>query len=202
MTLAEQLVMLALDPERGVFARGIDVGRLRRAIAAAVLFELALHGRVQGDEQGVTATTSLPDFNPQLDAAANRLIAAGGRVPLADAVDMVRRTLGNSTKRLISALVARDILHHHRQAFIFQRNPLRSMQSLREVFDALRTVTRGNAPSHTAIGLAVLADASGVLAARSTPEELSATRKRLAEIANAPHDDKLRLLFALPMALI
>jgi hypothetical protein len=176
MILAEQLVLLSLDPDQGRFARGIDRERLRRGAAAAILAELVLHKRLVGDVNGVRLSDSLPDFHPML-AEAVRALRHGGTLTIDAAVDRVAHGIGSLLQRLLDSLVARDILHEQRQAFVFRRYPVRSMQALSEVYNSLHAVMSGQRSTPQAHALAAAADACGVLDVRMTPEERFRVRR-------------------------
>jgi hypothetical protein len=184
MNLAEQLLILALDPERGVPARGVDARRLQRGLAGAVLAELAVNGRLRGDASGVTVGDNLPDVNPLLQEAAARLAQERRPIAVGEAVSLVERTLGNAAKRATRSLVARDILHDYREAFVLHRNPVRSMQALREVHEALNGLAKARTPTNAAVALAFVADACGVLSVRMTPAETLPLRERLRALSS------------------
>jgi hypothetical protein len=201
MNLAEQLVLLALDPEKGVLARGIERRPLRRGIAAAVLAQLALHGRLRGEADTVAVSDNLPDFQPLLDEAATRLASERTEMPVDDAVSLVDGTLGDSVKRVLRSLVARDVLHDYREAFILHRHPVRSMQALREVHESLRGIARnGTAPANSAVALAAVGDGCGVLSVRMTASEAENLRGRLRRLADDGGDATRSLLLAIGRA--
>ncbi len=178
MILAEELVLLSMDPDRGVVARGIDVDRLRRASAAAILGELLLHKRINTSADGLMLSDPLPDFHPLLGEA-SRIIGRHTR-PLAfeAAIGRVATGIGGLIKRLLRSLVARDILHDQREAFFLHRYPVRSMQALREVFGHVHAVIAGQGTVQQ-VALAGFSDAGGVLAVRMTPEERLRTRRQI-----------------------
>ena len=187
MILAEELVLLALDPYRGAVARGIDVDRLRRAAAAAILGELILHHRGNSGPDGLMLSDPLPDFHPLL-AEASRIIGRHTRpLALEDAIGRVANGIGGLIKRLLRSLVARDILHDQREAFFLHRYPVRSMQALREVFGHVHAVIAGQGTTQQ-VALAGFSDVGGVLAVRMTPEERLRARRQIdarRESANA-----------------
>jgi hypothetical protein len=203
MILAEQLVLLALDPERGRIAPGIAPERLRTGAVAALLAELVLHGRLAETPQGLVLDDTLPDFHPMLAATSRAFGREALTVP--DALRKVERASGALVRRLIASLVARDILHDYRQAFFFHHYPVRSMQALREVFASIHAVTTAQPHATGAFALAAIADATGVFEVRLTAEERVRTRRHLEEETRRAHADvdaerNLRLILHLAEA--
>jgi hypothetical protein len=206
MILAEQLVLLALEPESGAFARGLDPRRLRIGAAASIVGEMALHKRLARAAGGMELSDALPDFHPML-AEGTALLARVGRSFSADeAISRVSSGISGLLQRLLRSLNARDILHHQRQAFFIHRYPVRSMQALREVFSHVHAVEAGQQPQATELALAAMLDASGVLDVRFTPEERFRVRRHLDPAApgscvrNPPEDLQLVLDVAQALA--
>lgn len=193
MILAEELVLLALDPDRGAVARGVDPVRLRRAAAAAVLGELLLHKRVNSTADGLSLSDPLPDFHPLLTEASRILGRRTRPIPPEEAIDRVASGIGGLTKRLLRSLVARDILHDQREAFFMHRYPVRSMQALREVFGHVHAVIAGQGTVQQ-VALAGFSDAGGVLAVRMTPEECFRARRQLEARRDGASPDLAALL--------
>jgi golgi phosphoprotein 3 len=202
MILAEQLVLLALEPESGAFARGIDRDRLRRGAASAILGEMALHKRLARAVDGMVLSDALPDFHPLLAEATALLARVGRSFSAEEGISRVAAGISGLLDRLLRSLNARDILHDQREAFFFHRYPVRSMQSLREVFANVHAVEGGDHPLATQITLAAVADACGVLDVRLTPEERFRIRRHMDPSAqgscvrNPPEDLQLVLEIA------
>jgi hypothetical protein len=71
------------------------------------------------------------------------------------------------------------------------------MQALREVFDRLHDVARSEQPAPAALALAVVAERCGVLAARTTPDELSRIRQRVETLRLNPDNSTVDLTLLL-----
>jgi len=179
MTLAEQYVLYALDPMRGRPAAGVSGAALRLGTAAAILAELVLHHRLRGDCSGGVVVDALPDYNPLLVEASALLHKAGGPVPVADAVHRVARGIPGLERRVIDSLVARDLLHHYRQAFVLHRYPLRSRQALDEVVAKLDEVIDGGPAGLHELAFASLVDGTPVASVRLNAEQRQRLRARL-----------------------
>ncbi|HET7843460.1 MAG TPA: GPP34 family phosphoprotein [Xanthomonadales bacterium] len=206
MILAEQLVLLALEPETGKFARGLDRERLRLGAAASIVAEMALHKRLARAPEGMALSDAMPDFHPLLSEATALLARVGRSFGADEAIARVASGISGLLDRLLHSLNARDILHDQREAFFFHRYPVRSMQSLREVFAHVHAVESGNHPQPTHIALAAVADACGVIDVRLTPEERFRVRRHLDPdaqgscVRNAPEDVQLVLDIAKALA--
>lgn len=195
MIIAEQLVLLALDPELGSYARNIDRKALVRGACAAMLADLVLSRRVARRGRGIALLDNLPDFNPLLDAAGKALAASDNGI--ADAIGLISRKLGSIDRRLLASLVARDVVHDYRQAFVLHRYPVRSMQALRVVFDRLHEAARAPQPSPGSVAFAVIAERCGVLAARTTPDERTRIRQRIEALRLNPDSSAVDLSLVL-----
>lgn len=184
MIISEQLVLLALDPEHGTVARGIDLAALGRGACAGLLAELVLSRRVARRGRNIARLDNLPDFNPLLETASRALPASD--VTIAEALARISRASGSLTSRLLESLVSRDVLHKQRRALLFHRYPVRSMQALREVNARLAEVEHTATPSPHALALAAVAARCGVLAARTTPDERKRIDARLESLRRNP----------------
>lgn len=199
MILAEQLMLVALEPESGRFARGISKGRLKLGAAGCILAELALHKRLARAVEGMALSDDMPDFHPVLSEATALLARVGRPFPAREGITRVASGISGLVSRLLRSLSARDILHENRQAFFFHRYPVRSMQWMREAFAHLHAVETGNHPTPADVALAAVADACGVLDVRMTPEERFRLRRHLDPnaqgscVRNAPEDLQLVL---------
>lgn len=197
MTLAEQLVLLAIEPVRGRFADGIAPSRLVRGTAAAILAELVLHHRLVASGERVVMADTLPDYQPLLGEAVPLLARGGAPIPIAEALDRVERGIGRLVARVRDSLVARDLLHHYRQAFFLHTWPLRSRQALDTVLASLDRVIEARGATVNDHALAALADASGVASAALAAEKQIRLRRALDGNEGARASTELALIRAI-----
>lgn len=198
MIIAEQLVLLALDPEKGLLAPGVRRDALERGACACLLADLVLSRRVARRGRGIARLDDLPDFNLLLESAGRALPA--GETSVVDALARIASAGGGLVGRLLDSLVARDVLHRQRRALLLSSHPVRSMQALREVHRRLHEVERGPQPTPPSLALVLVADHSGVLAARTTPDELSRIRARIADLRRNPDASAVDLSLLLEIA--
>jgi hypothetical protein len=109
LTLAEEIVLLALDDETGR-----PVGRTGmapdRALAGALLMQLALAGRVDTDRDRLFVVDATPTGDPPLDAALARLLAPDAPADARGAIPVLARDAPAARAVILDRLVARGIL--------------------------------------------------------------------------------------------
>jgi hypothetical protein len=109
LTLAEEIVLLALDDETGR-----PVGRSGmapdRALAGALLMELALAGRVDTDRDRLFVLDAAPTGDAPLDAALARLAAPGAPADARGVIPLLARDAPAARGVILARLVARGIL--------------------------------------------------------------------------------------------
>ncbi len=106
VALAEELLLLAYDDETGrssVSHIGLDLG-----MAAAVLVDLVLRGRVEVDEQLLVAT----DPAPTGDAVADDVLARIAAEPPRTVASWLQRLRHGLRQRVLAELCARGVIRH------------------------------------------------------------------------------------------
>ena len=166
MLIAEQLMLLLLDPERGELDVRRDATDPDRLAAAALLLDLA-EQRNLGQRNGQVAYHArFPSGHPLLKVAGEALAAAGPGVPLASALDLIETRTRPVARTLLDGLHRRDLLHRvRRPAWLPWTNwkyPLRSSQARNEALSILRNGSR-RVPLRE-MGLLLLVDSAGRLA--------------------------------------
>lgn len=200
MMLAEKLLLLCWDAERGAPASGIAASRLRRGLAAAVLAELALQRRLVGDADALRVADDLPCYAALLGEAASVLARARGAWTAKAAVRRLESGLPRLRARVVDSLVGRDVLQTG-GTLLARRYPVRSMQALRAVHAELSACWNAADPPEASLALASIAESAGLLAARATAADLCAlrlaveTRRDAAQQAAA--SDRIALLLAI-----
>lgn len=166
MLIAEQLMLLLLDPERGELDVRRDATDPDRLAAAAVLLDLA-EQRNLGHRNGQVAFQSrFPSGHPLLKSIGEALGAAGPGLPIAAALDLIETRADPVARTLLDGLHRRDLLHRIRQPAWWPwapwKYPLRSLQARNEALGMLRDGAR-RAPLRET-GLLLLVDSAGRLA--------------------------------------
>ena len=122
LRLAECLVLLALDDEKGT-VRGLDAGALDLGLAGALLAELDLQERIALTMRTVTVRDATSVGEPLLDETL-ALVAGNTRQRNAKGwVEEVAHRVKHVRERLCEGLVARGVLHReeHSTLLLFHR---------------------------------------------------------------------------------
>jgi Golgi phosphoprotein 3 len=116
-TLAEDLLLLALDDDKGTVSWSRSTA-LPYGLGGALLMDLALNGRVNSQEKKIVLVDSSPTGDEVLDAALDSIRAS---TKLRDAKHWVKRLGDRRSLRdhLARRLVARGILREQDRAFLW-----------------------------------------------------------------------------------
>jgi golgi phosphoprotein 3 len=109
LSLGEEITLLSLDDETGR-----PVGRAGmapdRALAGALLMELALAGRLDTDRDRLILVDAAPTGDAALDAALARLAAPGAPSDARGAIPLLARDAAAARAVILDRLVARGVL--------------------------------------------------------------------------------------------
>lgn len=168
MLIAEQLVLLCINPQRGEFELGRTHADMNALAAAAVLLDFCEQKRLRYSKQHVAVDGKMPTTHPQLEAAAHVLAGPANGLPIAAAIDLMVTRLHPLATHLLESLFRRDVLHRVRSSwwpFSPYRFPLRSLQARNEAIQQLSSAVKADTPSVRGLGLLILVDLAGQLAA-------------------------------------
>lgn len=205
MLLAERLLLLLLDAERGHLHIAHPDTEADELCAGAVVIELAFQGRVELRGDRLHSVSGLPTSHPLLDQAAHLLVTA---LPVDDALKQLRRKLAPLTRELLDGLYRRDLVHRQRDWRFWDarrvRYPLRSLQGRNEALAVLREAVRlGAQGNHAALALPMLADIAGVLAEHLDAAQYNAVEAALLHLNGAPRSGSpVDVLVAVRQALL
>lgn len=109
LSLGEEITLLSLDDETGR-----PIGRAGmapdRALAGALLMELALAGRLDTDRDRLILVDAAPTGDAVLDAALARLAAPGAPTDARGAIPLLARDAAAARAVILERLVARGVL--------------------------------------------------------------------------------------------
>jgi len=164
--IAEQLILLLLDPERGELDVRRDATDPDRLAAAAVLLDLAEQRNLGHRNGQVAFHARFPSGHPLLKSVGEALATAGPGVPIPAALDLIETRARPVARSLLEGLYRRDHLHRIRKPAWWPwapwKYPLRSLQARNEALGMLRDGAR-RAPLRET-GLLLLVDSAGRLA--------------------------------------
>ncbi|WP_328584584.1 GOLPH3/VPS74 family protein [Streptomyces sp. NBC_00370] len=122
VTLPEELLLLALNPETG--RPRTQMAYVRLGVAGAVLAELAAAGRVAEQGGKVVVRDKHPTGDPELDDVLVKLVAKGGEVRLRGWIrGTSRQVTDRYLRRLVKLGAVREEKHRALGIFPFHRYP-------------------------------------------------------------------------------
>lgn len=157
MLLAEELLLLGVDPERGTVVNSARQ-QLLVGLAGALVSELALDGAVALDGRRFTATGPAP-ADPLL-ARVHAELATGGGLRAADQLRRLDRRTGGLWAQLVDRLVDDGVLGRRRDRVLLwhvTRHPVLRPLEHRALVRRLQAAATGSGPldARTAVLLAL-----------------------------------------------
>jgi golgi phosphoprotein 3 len=213
LSLAEEVLLLALDDETGTLREGLP-GTLGRTLVAAVLMELAFLARIDTDQRVLFVVDSTPTGDPVLDDALAHLAKQDKQ---RSSYAELKHLLGQAheiQQRLLDRLVGRGILEvaSERILWVFgaRRYPLLDDREITEVKARLREVVLGDdLPDPRDAVLLSLVEAAHLWGDAFSENELAHARTRIERLARldfigqalarAIHEIEATLAFARPL---
>jgi hypothetical protein len=183
LTLLEEVALLAVDPKTGEL-RGDQSYSVPYALSGAVLFDLALAGRIDTDTDMITVVNATPTGQPIQDEMLAGLAAESGPSTVRRWVEETFLLRKDLEERALKQLIDRGLirLETSRRLWVIEvhRFPLVDGLPQEVVVDRLRDAILGDAiPPTRDIMLVSLASACGLLGAVLTSEQLAARRDRI-----------------------
>lgn len=183
LTLVEEVALLTVDPKSGAL-RGDQVCSVPYALAGAVLFDLALAGRIDTDTEAITVLSSAPTGHSIQDELLADLAAQPGPIDVRRWVEQIFVSRKDLEERALAQLIDRGLitLETTRRLWVIEvhRFPLVDGRPQQLVQDRLRDAILGDAiPPTRDIMLVSLASACGLLGSVLTPEQVSARTDRI-----------------------
>lgn len=205
MLIAEQLMLVSIEPVKGVFESSRSHLDIDTLAAAALLLDLAEQKRLRFNAGYVAIETNMPASHAQLGAASQAL--AGHPMRVDAAIELLVSRLSPIASDLLDSLFRRDVLHRVRASWwpgAGRRYPLRSLQARNEVIAHVREAAEAARPSLRGTGLLMLVDLAGRLAALLDASHHEAAVRRLDALMGRYGDDNAdtRLLGALRRTLL
>lgn len=189
MLIAEQLMLLCLEPERG----DIDLSRahadMNTLSAAALILDLAEQRRLRYKSGHIAVEAVLPTTHPQLAAAAQVLSGPTNGLPMGAAIELLVTRLNPISRHLLESLFRRDVVHRIRSSWwpwsapLF---PLRSLQARNEAIAQLYKAAEESTVTLRGLGLLVLTDFAGQLASSLSGDAHEAAAQKLLHLASEP----------------
>jgi len=186
LTLAEELLLLALNEEKGTVVMAGSMG-LSYGLAGALLIDLIAAGLVRVEGKELVASPSGSARDELLDGALGNIRSAARTRDLKHWVGKIGRSGGTIKKTLLNRLVEKRILQReeHRLLLIFpttrypEANPMPEYGIRERIRAALRGFTPPDERTAALIGLVQACDLTGTLFEKGERRE---AKKRAKEI--------------------
>ncbi len=187
LRLAEEILLLALDEEQGDLAAAYSPRRLDVVVAAAVLMDLALEGRIDTDPEQLVLADPAPTGDDLLDPILAEIVAGPTGRDADFWLERAARSGGAIRDRIISRLVEQGVLET-RAGGIFlsrivsrsRRYPTRDGRPVGEVrLRLLRELFSDEIPDPRDGLLICLSDAAGLLDRLITADEKAELEDRI-----------------------
>lgn len=186
MLIAEQLMMLCINAERGDFEVARSHADINALAAAALILDLAEQRRLRYRHGHVAIEGMLPTTHPQLAAAAQVLAGPVNGLPISAAIELLVARLHPISRHLLESLFRRDVLHRVRASWLPWSPlhfPLRSLQARNEAIAQLNAESAHGVSALRRLGLLVLTDIAGQLSRSLSGELHEAASHRLLHLA-------------------
>jgi hypothetical protein len=189
MLIAEQLMLLCIDPQRGDFEVARTHADINSLAAAALILDLAEQHRLRFKNGHIALEASLPTTHPQLAQAAQILSGPANGLPMSAAIELLVTRMHPVARHLLESLFRRDVVHRVRASWwpwSALHFPLRSLQVLNEARTQLHKAIEADKANLRGLGLLVLTDFAGQLAASLSGDAHEAAMQKLLHLAKEP----------------
>ncbi|MEO7012721.1 MAG: GPP34 family phosphoprotein [Dokdonella sp.] len=196
MLIAEQLMLLSIDPQAGEFEASRTHADMNALAAAAIMLDLYEQHRLRYQGGHVVIETLLPTTHPQLAAAAQILAVPINGLTVAAAIDLLVTRLHPLSTHLLESLFRRDVLHRERTSWWPWSKlhfPLRSIQPRNEAAAKLQLAASAGSNTLRELGLLILTDLSGQLAASLSGNAHEAAAQKLLNLSAQIMSDNAEL---------
>src|SRR5579862_7409906 len=176
----EEMVLLQLDETQGGFAE-LPQAAADIVLAGAAMMELALQNRVDADLERLFVVDGGPTGDALLGEAGAPTTATAAIERVTANVDDYRR---EALRRLVAKGVLREENGRHFWVFRTRRYPVIDDREQREVRARLRQlVLSDDIPDPRDVVLICLVEACGLLGLVLSPDEIAASKTRVAELS-------------------
>ena len=185
LRFAEEIILLMLHDDDGKFAH-VPSWSMDRALAGAVLMDLALENRIDTDPENLILVDGTPVGDSLLDPTLAE-IAAGDQRDARYWVEHTARKGEQIREEALSRLVDAGILEHHedRVLWVFRsrRYPLVDGRAEREVkLRIMEVLFSDQIPAPRDVVIIALADACGILRELLPKRELEQAAARIEQV--------------------
>ncbi|MHC5210146.1 MAG: GOLPH3/VPS74 family protein [Planctomycetota bacterium] len=187
LTLAEEVLLLALDDENGTF-RPLPKHAMEFALTSAVLMDLLLARRLDVDLEQLMVVDPTPVGDDLLDPILAAIARSPDRYNARRWIMVLSQEAGEIRKRALARLVDRGVLRRQDDKLLWvlgrRRYPVLDDTEQREAkLRILGIVLGDDIPDHRDVVLVAVADAAGLFDAILTRREARMASQRIADVA-------------------
>jgi hypothetical protein len=183
LTILEQVVLLALDEQTGKLqsSQGFNTGY---ALAGAVFFDLALAKRIDTDTDSVQLLDSAPTGNAALDFCLSEMTKHPGKTTVRAWIEELMLAGDFLEDSALKSLIDRGILRHETAKMLWiidvERFPTVNDKPRQNVkLRLVDTILSDDIPAPQDVMLVSIAEASGLLNAVLSQQELDGRQERV-----------------------
>lgn len=189
LTLAEELVLITLDDESGKLLDSIKPFAFDIAIAAALIMDLSLHGRLDTDTRKLFVVSATATGNTLLDQVLTEITSEDSALSTSEWLTRIARNGSELINRIIESLIAKGVLQlvEKRLFWVLKTRayPATSGIEEREVRARVMQLLNSNdIPNPSDALLVGLLNATGIMSRLLAPSELTRLQSRIDQISN------------------
>ena len=189
LTLAEELLLITLDDESGTLLDSISPFKYHIAIAASLIMELTLKGKLDLDEKKLFVVSSVDTGDPILDQALAEIVAEKTSLATTEWLKRFATRGEDLSNQIIESLVAKGIMQlvDKRLFWVLRTRAYSATSGIEEREVKARIMLLLNSdeiPDPNDILLVGLLKAVGIFSLLLSPSELARLQNRIDEIAN------------------
>lgn len=183
LSLAEDLILLALDDETGTFFRLTDIN-FSLALVGALFMDLAIRGRIDIDAQNLFVVSREETGDPLLDKTLQLISSPECSCNTTDLIRNVYNAIPGLKDSLLQSLFAKGIVEQKEEKILWlfnhRRYPVINDTEEQEVLSRIRSsVLQERNPDSRDIVLIALLGVCDLLEKIFTREELNTHRERI-----------------------
>lgn len=189
LSLAEELLLITLDDESGKLLDSIKPFAFDIAVAASLIMELSLKGRLDTDTQKLFVVSSAATGNAILDQALTEIAAEKDSHSTSDWLSRIARNGEGLSERIIESLVSKGVLQLVEKRLLWvlktRAYPPTSGIEEREVRSrVMQLLNSDDIPNPSDALLIGLLNATGIMSRLLAPSELTRLQSRIDQISN------------------
>jgi hypothetical protein len=188
LTFGEELVLLALNDEKGDFGLHLSRMKFENALAGTVLMDLAFLNRIDTDLEQLILVDPAPTGDALFDSVMAMIVGEKGKRDASDWIQEVRYRHPNLRDLFIQKLIDRGILRKEEQKILWvfkhRRYPMIDHREVKEVRTRIReTVLSDTIPDPRDVVLISLMTACELIDEVFSREERKAALDRIHQIS-------------------